>query len=237
MSTTALLVFNRSPENESRYKAITNGWSQALNYRALKALSNHTLRIAGQIGIPVHHFDEKHQIGQTFGERFTNAFEQLFNAGYKRVLAIGNDHPGLSFEHLQKALEALKSHQHVLGPATDGGFYLMGLHHTAFQSLDFQKLPWQRSYLQRAYREECAALSHSTFRLEPLQDIDSPTDLRALRVLYQYSWFSGALVHWLKSINPNPFASEAFLILRISLSPFPRIFDTRGPPFSLFSAK
>lgn len=234
LDVTALLVFNRSPEEESRYKAITNGYSQGLNYRALKALSKQTLRIAGQSGIPVHHIDEEHQVGNTFGERFTNAFQQLFNAGYKRVIAIGNDHPGLSLQHIQQALEALNSHQHVLGPATDGGFYLMGIHYEAFKSLPFRQLPWQQSYLQNAYREQCAALSHSTFRLPPLQDVDSPNDLRDLRALYQYNWLAGGLVHWLKSINPNPFAGKVLLILRFYFPSCTRIFDTRGPPFPLF---
>lgn len=233
MSATALLVFNRSPEDESRYKSITNGCSYGLNYRALKALSNHTLQIAGQSGIPVHQIDEKHQVGRTFGERFTNAFQQLFNAGYKRVIAVGNDHPGLSLSHIQKALEALNSHYHVLGPATDGGFYLMGLHYEAFKGLAFRNLPWQRSYLQRAYFEKCTALNHSTFKLEPLQDIDTPHDLQDLRALYQNNWISGTLVHWLKSINPNPFAGNVLRTLRFYVFPYQRIFDTRGPPFPL----
>lgn len=231
MSSLALLVFNRSPEDESRYKAVTSSSSKGLNYRALKALSNHALRVADQSGIPVHHINEDHQVGQTFGERFTNAFKQLFNAGYDQVIAIGNDHPGLSKQHIQKAMAALNFHQHVLGPATDGGFYLMGLHYEAFKSLDFQQFPWQTSHLQKFYSEECAAQGHSTFKLEPLQDIDSPTDLRNLRVPYHYSWFKGAFVHWLKSINPNPFAGKVLLILSNPFPSYPRIFDSRGPPF------
>lgn len=230
VASTAILVFNRTPEYEVKHKAVTGHQSKNPDLRAFRALTDHTLRAANASGLPVFAIDENDQVGNTFGQRFFNAFDKLFSAGYKKVIAVGNDHPGLSVNHILQASEQLARYHHVLGPAMDGGFYLMGLTSEAFERLNFQNLPWQTRELQKAYNQQCAALSYQAFYLEPLQDIDAPADLRALRPLFGIGKANGALAVWLHTLNLAPF-SQGFTSVSTDLLPaFSRTFDARGPP-------
>ena len=61
------------------------------------------------------------------GARMERAFEDLFQRGARRVALVGTDVPALAFEDVLGALESLDEHDVVLGPATDGGYYLIAL--------------------------------------------------------------------------------------------------------------
>ncbi|MCP4442205.1 MAG: glycosyltransferase [Aureispira sp.] len=61
------------------------------------------------------------------GERMYNAFEYAFGQGYERVLLIGSDCYELSTDILNNAFDELKEHEFVIGPANDGGYYLVGM--------------------------------------------------------------------------------------------------------------
>ena len=61
------------------------------------------------------------------GERIARAFHEAFQEGARFAVLIGTDCPGLSASLGSEAFTALKSHDVVLGPATDGGYYLIGL--------------------------------------------------------------------------------------------------------------
>ena len=67
------------------------------------------------------------QAGAHLGEKMKNAFREAFEAGYKRVVLIGSDLPDLDILVLTQAFEALRDQKVVLGPASDGGYYLIGL--------------------------------------------------------------------------------------------------------------
>jgi rSAM/selenodomain-associated transferase 1 len=69
------------------------------------------------------------QEGDTLGDRMRNAFGRLFAAGYSAVVMIGSDLPSLPASHVVHAFQSLRDGSHVLaiGPATDGGYYLIGL--------------------------------------------------------------------------------------------------------------
>ena len=66
------------------------------------------------------------QVGQQLGERMINALERKFNAGFHRVIFIGTDSPLLRTGEIESAIEALSEYEVVIGPATDGGYYLIG---------------------------------------------------------------------------------------------------------------
>lgn len=70
------------------------------------------------------HFEQK---GSDLGERMHNALKQMSELGYQRSILIGSDIWQLSTSILKDALEVLSEKQVVLGPATDGGYYLVGL--------------------------------------------------------------------------------------------------------------
>ena len=73
------------------------------------------------------HFTPEIQEGSDLGARMRHAFETAFARGYRRVVVIGSDLPDLQTADLQQAFVDLQTHEVVLGPASDGGYYLLGL--------------------------------------------------------------------------------------------------------------
>ena len=67
------------------------------------------------------------QRGADLGERMAAAFEDAFGRGVQRAALIGSDVPAPSRHHVREAFDALGTHDVVLGPARDGGYYLVGL--------------------------------------------------------------------------------------------------------------
>jgi rSAM/selenodomain-associated transferase 1 len=74
-------------------------------------------------------FRHKVQSGEDLGERMASAFRESFDAGYSRVIIIGSDLYDLSAADLRHAFELLEEKDVVIGPARDGGYYLLGLKH------------------------------------------------------------------------------------------------------------
>ncbi|MBT8281453.1 MAG: TIGR04282 family arsenosugar biosynthesis glycosyltransferase [Muriicola sp.] len=72
-------------------------------------------------------YHKKLQQGNDLGERMANAFQEGFNAGYKRIIVIGSDLFDLSTDDLITAFDKMQSCDFVLGPASDGGYYLLGM--------------------------------------------------------------------------------------------------------------
>lgn len=80
------------------------------------------------------------QNGDDLGVRMSNAFEEVLNQGYKKVIVIGTDCGELKSEIIQKAYNLLDTSDTVIGPAEDGGYYLIGMkkaHPTIFQEIDW----------------------------------------------------------------------------------------------------
>ncbi len=72
-------------------------------------------------------YHKKLQQGDDLGARMKNAFREGFALGYRKIVVIGSDLYDLSEEDLKTAFEMLTSHDFVLGPAKDGGYYLLGM--------------------------------------------------------------------------------------------------------------
>ena len=88
------------------------------------------------------HLDYFSQKGQNLGQRMANAFSQTFAVGYQRVLLIGTDLPDLPATIVAQAFAALKTHAAVIGPSTDGGYYLIGFSADTFTADIFTAIPW-----------------------------------------------------------------------------------------------
>lgn len=72
-------------------------------------------------------FVKKLQYGETLGDRMKSFFDEGFEKGYKRIVIIGSDCPDLNEEDLNNAFTQLKNNDAVIGPANDGGYYLLGM--------------------------------------------------------------------------------------------------------------
>ena len=110
------------------------------------------------------------QCAGDLGQRMESAFRDAFQEGCHRVVLHGTDIPGLSTLHLQEAFEALKEKDLVLGPSTDGGYWLIGLkrHADLFRSLE-----WGASTV---FAKTVAAAQHLNLSFQvlgPLTDMDT----------------------------------------------------------------
>jgi rSAM/selenodomain-associated transferase 1 len=112
------------------------------------------------------------------GRRLSAAFVDFFARGHKKIVLIGSDCPGISAEILAAAFSSLNQHDLVLGPATDGGYYLIGL--TAWYPELFQDVSWGTAEVLPKTTATAASLGLATALLEPLSDIDRPEDLPVL---------------------------------------------------------
>lgn len=72
-------------------------------------------------------FVKKLQLGGSLGDRMSMFFKEGFKAGFKRIIIIGSDCPELLSSDLDEAFNILKNSDAVIGPANDGGYYLLGL--------------------------------------------------------------------------------------------------------------
>ena len=109
------------------------------------------------------------------GERLYRAIDQGFREGIEHIVVIGTDCPHLTSELLTQAFHALVSHDIVLGPAADGGYYLIGLSRPIAQL--FQGIDWGTSNVLAQTLNIANSLALSYSLLPILADIDRPEDL------------------------------------------------------------
>lgn len=119
------------------------------------------------------------QAGHDLGERMQNAFEYAFTQGNDRVAIIGSDCFELSSEIMETAFKKLDHYDVVLGPALDGGYYLLAL--KSLHKEIFQNIEWSTDRVLTQTLQACRQLGLSTIKLQPLSDIDNETDLKRAR--------------------------------------------------------
>lgn len=73
------------------------------------------------------YYQKKLQVGTDLGERMLNAFQDGFNSGFEKIIIIGSDMYHLSQADMEEAFLRLNEHDYVIGPAEDGGYYLLGM--------------------------------------------------------------------------------------------------------------
>jgi rSAM/selenodomain-associated transferase 2/rSAM/selenodomain-associated transferase 1 len=117
------------------------------------------------------------QRGDSLGDRLTHVFRDVFRLGYDSVVVIGSDLPDLPSDYLRQALRALASAGDVvvLGPATDGGYYLMGLNR-AHDEL-FQDIPWSTASVMADTLRCAGAHGLPAVVLAAWRDVDDAADL------------------------------------------------------------
>lgn len=112
------------------------------------------------------------------GDRLRRTFDQAFAHGDRRVVILGADCPTLSPALFSQAFAALDHQEMVIGPAMDGGYYLIGLNRPA-PSL-FENIPWGSGEVLSATLKQAQDMALSINTLKPLADVDRPEDLRHL---------------------------------------------------------
>ncbi len=139
----ALIIFTRNPElgkGKTRLAA-TIGDENALS--VYKILLKHTADFSAKVTADryvfyseaIHKddlwdnniFRKKLQKGNDLGERMQNAFAELFEMGYEKVVIVGSDIYELAAQDVEDAYTAMGNEDFVIGPAKDGGYYLLGM--------------------------------------------------------------------------------------------------------------
>lgn len=114
------------------------------------------------------------QSGTDLGERMKNAFAHLFATGYSSVAVIGTDCPYLTGRELNSAFMALSQVDMVIGPAKDGGYYLLGM--SKFIPEIFTNIPWSTSQVLELTLNSADNLNLDYEFLKILSDIDNLED-------------------------------------------------------------
>ena len=116
-----------------------------------------------------------HQGKGELGARMARAFYETFQAGMNRVVITGTDCPGLTIDLMQEAFDTLRQTDLVIGPANDGGYYLIGLRKAVSQL--FVDMPWGSAGLLERTIRVAKDIGLSVLLLKPLDDVDRPGDL------------------------------------------------------------
>ncbi|GAB3865682.1 TIGR04282 family arsenosugar biosynthesis glycosyltransferase [Hymenobacter segetis] len=194
-----LLVFARVPalgRVKSRLAAGVGEPAALAVYHELLAITNAAVVAAGvpatiwladaagaePTAAEAHEWATHHAKCQTEGDlgaRMATAFAVAFETGAGRVAIIGTDCPGLNDTHLNQAFALLETNDLVLGPATDGGYYLLGLRQP--QPELFQNKTWSTDSVLSDTLADAAGLGLRVALLPTLRDVDDAADLAAWR--------------------------------------------------------
>ena len=198
MSKNLIIIFTRNPElgKVKTRLAKTIGDKSALNiYKFLLEHTEKTIRNISSdktvyYSVKIRDNDlwdssiyQKHQQqGEDLGIRMDNAFKNGFNNKYEKIIIIGSDLLDLRPEHIEKAFIKLDNHDIVIGPALDGGYYLLGLkkmYPQIFQDKDWGTASVRKNTLQDLNNE-------NVFLLEELNDIDTYDDIKNISELKKF---------------------------------------------------
>ncbi|MDG2331621.1 MAG: TIGR04282 family arsenosugar biosynthesis glycosyltransferase [Flavobacteriales bacterium] len=122
-------------------------------------------------------FSKRLQLGDDLGNRMQNTFQSVFNLGFKKAVIIGSDCWDLTPEIIEVAFEELDSHDFVLGPAVDGGYYLMGM--KEMLSDVFNNKQWSTANVLVDTLIDIDNASKTKALLPTLSDVDYLSDLPA----------------------------------------------------------
>ena len=170
-SDTAVLLFNYSEKQKASFRQIAPRISNGGLKDLINKLNKRAKKISEKAQLPFFQVDAI--AGRNFEEQLYDAYEAIFLKGYNQVIAISNDCPELSSKDLRLAEKKLNSKDIVLGPASDGGLYLLGLKKEKLSREQFMNLNWQTAYLLDSLKERITKLSMSSTQLSIKSDMDT----------------------------------------------------------------
>ncbi|MCH2489274.1 MAG: TIGR04282 family arsenosugar biosynthesis glycosyltransferase [Flavobacteriales bacterium] len=197
-SKSALIIFTRNPElGKCKTRlAATVGDESALNIYCF--LLDHTVAITSPLTVDkfvfysealrkedrwdTSIFRKKTQKGDDLGQRMHNAFVEIFELGYEQAIIIGSDMYDLSSEELALAFTELNTHDFVVGPAKDGGYYLLGM--TQPNEALFQNKKWGSDTVLEATMTNLKDQNYKL--LAEKNDIDYFEDVKDIAALQQF---------------------------------------------------
>ena len=186
----AIIIFVRNPElgKVKTRVAATVGDEAAL--QIYKQLLLHTMQVADKNDADkfvFYHeqiepddiwnkkgFHKKLQSGSNLGEKMKNAFTFVFSEGYNKVIIIGSDCLQLNTDIVHEAFAALDQKDTVIGPAKDGGYYLLGM--KKIYGFLFDNKTWSTESVFDESMKDMQQHHLSTGLLPLLTDVDTEAD-------------------------------------------------------------
>ena len=127
-------------------------------------------------------FSKHQQFGNDLGKRMQNAFEKGFEKGYEKIIIVGSDLYDLNAEIINNAFNQLDHNDNVIGPAEDGGYYLLGM-----KTLDKEVFKIDNWGTETVYKQTISKLKNNSVSvLNALNDIDYVEDLKPYNVFKSY---------------------------------------------------
>ncbi|AXG68341.1 2-phospho-L-lactate guanylyltransferase [Kordia sp. SMS9] len=198
-SNTLLMTFTRNPELGKVKSRLAKGIGEKAALEVYIQLLEHTKSVLQQIDVDKcvwysvavrkndlwndKIYQKKAQIGDDLGARMLNSFKDAFQNNYEKVIIIGSDLYDLRPTHIQEAIDALDTNDVVIGPAKDGGYYLLGM-----------KTLHEKAFAPKAWGTETVLAdtlkeldSQKIQLLETLNDIDYAEDLLPYETFKKYT--------------------------------------------------
>ena len=194
----ALIIFTRNPELGKVKTRLAKSVGDEIALEIYKFLLKHTVAITKNLNVDkyvfysenIHRediwdpeiFRKKLQTGTDLGEKMQNAFSELFDMGYEKVIIVGSDIFELGQSDIENAFEVLQTTETVIGPATDGGYYLLGMKER--NAALFQNKNWGTATV---LEETLADLGQKKYvLLEERNDVDYYQDIKEIDAFQQF---------------------------------------------------
>ncbi|MEZ5058470.1 MAG: TIGR04282 family arsenosugar biosynthesis glycosyltransferase [Saprospiraceae bacterium] len=191
-----LLIFIKNPQLGKAKTRLATSIGKEKALEVYKELLNHTRKVVKEVDARrmvfyssfINKEDqwtsdlfEKHlQTGLDLGDRMKNGFEEGFKKAAPLII-IGSDCAQLSPEIIEKAFEKLKDYDFVIGPAEDGGYYLLGMN--SFQPFVFEQINWSTEKVAEQTRQRILSLGMTVAEVDTLSDVDELEDLEKVEWL------------------------------------------------------
>lgn len=190
-----IITFTRNPELGKCKTRLAKTIGDEAALRVYKYLLQHTEQVIKQVdadkavyySVKIREndlwdasvFQKYQQVGDDLGIRMQNAFKNGFDNNYQKIVIVGSDLFHLQPQHIEDTFKALDSNDVVIGPAEDGGYYLLGMKtlHTSV----FKNKNWGT---ETVFSDTISNLTNQKIHLlETLNDIDLYEDLEHIKPL------------------------------------------------------
>lgn len=192
MTENALIVFTKNPVKGKIKTRLAKDIGDEDALKVYMQLLKHTREITEELDICENYifynefiptrdnwspmdYQKMLQKGDGLGEKMKNAFNEMFKEGYSKVVIISPDCPDLKSANIQQAFKLLEKNDYVIGPLTDGGYYLLGM--KAMNEKIFEDKQWSTESVYPETVKNIEEEGASYFALPTLSDVDYAEDL------------------------------------------------------------
>ncbi|MEM9075753.1 MAG: TIGR04282 family arsenosugar biosynthesis glycosyltransferase [Bacteroidota bacterium] len=196
--TNLLLIFTRNPELGKCKTRLAAKIGDVAALEVYQFLLNHTVEFTKGLNSSKHvyysqeiwdndiwdntFYEKRLQVGDDLGKRMEKAFSDGFDSGFKKIVIIGSDMYDLSQSDLEQAFSSLDTHDYVIGPAEDGGYYLLGM--KVENSTLFQGKTWGTSSVLSDTLKDLK--KEDVYLLLEKNDVDHYEDIKDIEAFHPF---------------------------------------------------